>query len=202
MRSLVKYLALTFLLIAGTARPALGQTHYYVAGGVCLPDHESMSFTGESGWNAGLGLERSIARPAEWLVEASFARIPASIGSYLSGTSTIGDLSRPFRFSGPAAQITTLAFGLRLHGPHSRVQNYAEALVGVANVHTPPDAQALPPGGMHAVRDESNVMLGIGTGLRMLPFASAGIFADVHYQFFLSNAGAPVIPFRIGLVSR
>ena len=81
MRSLVKYLALALLLVAGTARPALGQTHYYLAGGVSLPDHGSQSFTGETGWNASLGMERSFAPPAEWIIEASFAFEPVVFAS-------------------------------------------------------------------------------------------------------------------------
>jgi len=192
MRSLVKYLALAFLLLAGTARPALGQTHYYLASGACLPDYQSMSFTGASGWDAALGLERSIARPVEWLVEASFARIPAPSFESADYINPLSDLTRPFRFA-PATQVSSLQLGFRLHGPVSRVQNYAEALVGVANVHGP---RQLPAG------DETNAMLGVGTGIRMLPFASAGLFADVHYQFFVSGAGAPIVPIRVGLVTR
>lgn len=201
MRSLVKYLALALLLVAGTAQPALGQNHYYFAGGVCLPDHASASFTGETGWNASLGLERNFAPPAEWIAEASFTRVPAP--PPYSGVFPLGsanDLTKPFTFTGPAARLTSVALGLRLHGPLSRVQNYAEALLGVANIRSTRSDWTSP--SVTNPKTETNLMLGIGTGVRMLPFASAGLFADVHYQFLLSGAGAPVVPIRIGLVTR
>ena len=201
MRSILKLLALAFLLLAGSARPALGQWHYSLGTSVAVPMKSTQAFAGHDGWGASLGLEHPVARAADFITELSYYRVPTGLIDYRVFLDS--NFFSAFHVDGEATEAGNLSAGLRLHGASKWAQTYADAQIGVGTIHVPHGiASDFAPGGNGQAHNATNLTLGVGGGVRLLAFKSAGIFADAHLLSFRSGAETPLVPIRVGVVTR
>ncbi len=148
-----------------------------------------------------------IARVASFLVRAAFNGLPLSRAVVAEPAPPVRPLSGGwFGLGAGAANTASLAsgmMGLRLHPAPGPVYPYLDALVGVGWVRDGlPSRQNAAPGG-HEVRDDANVALSFGLGVKLLLVAGGSLFADAHYDFyFVEDAPSPIVPVKLGYALR
>ncbi|HYM81551.1 MAG TPA: hypothetical protein VEY91_09080, partial [Candidatus Limnocylindria bacterium] len=55
-------------------------------------------------------------------------------------------------------------------------------------------------GGTLETRDDTNLAMSVGGGLRWVPGGAGSLFLDAHYDFyFVPGFDTPVIPVRVGI---
>jgi hypothetical protein len=194
MRSVLRYLVLSFLLPSLTPGRLHSETHAYVAGGVSSPFRPRD--VGNGGWAIGLGLEHRVAKPAGFVAELSVEQAPV-IESGVTPAWAPGDVFSGLQVRDPALRIAALWLGMRVRGAGPGPKAYMDLLTGLSNVQ-----QTSTTTFERATRSETNGGLSVGGGFESPRLGRAAIFADAHYQFFFSGDGMPVVPIRVGLISR
>jgi hypothetical protein len=190
-------------LIALAASPAFAADplapRFFIGGGAT----GTPTYGYQGGWNVGAGVELPVSKAAHWMFRADYQAVPFGETQVLfrgaSSSFALGDGG----VSVPHATLISLATGLRLSASSKPVQTYADALVGVGHLDAPPGPEVLTmfaPTPMASSRDETNVMLSFGGGVRFLSVHGYGLFADVHYDYYyVEGANTPVVPIRFGL---
>ncbi|HTK32329.1 MAG TPA: hypothetical protein VL332_10220 [Candidatus Saccharimonadaceae bacterium] len=194
MRSVLRYLVLSFLLLSLTPRLLHSETHAYIGGGFSGAFRSREA--GSGGWGIGFGLEHRIAKPAGFVAELSVEQVPA-IEAGITPAWAAGDVVSGLRVRDPALRIAAAWAGVRVRGGGRGPKSYLDLLTGISNVQQTSTTYT-----GRAIQDEINGGLSVGAGFESPRLGRAAIFADAHYQFFFSGDGMPVVPIRVGLISR
>jgi len=192
MKTLMLVLGFTSLVLATPAPSQAARVGYFVGSG--FTGTSTYGFQG--GWGLTGGVEIPIARYARFVAQGEYQVLPSApeIRAMPLGAS---DLGRPID-GATNASLSSAVVGFRLQ-PEGTVRPYLDALVGVGRLkdhsygYNGPDYQE---------RNETNVLLSFGSGVRWSPPASVGsLFLDAHLQFYyVQGIDQAVAPIRMGLI--
>jgi hypothetical protein len=192
MKTLILVLAFGSLVFATATPSQAARVGYFLGSG--LTGTSTYGFQG--GWGLAGGVEIPIARYASFVAQGEYQVLPTTPEVSAMPLST-NELGRPID-GATNASLSSAVVGLRVQ-PEGTVRPYLDALVGVGHVqdhsygYNGPDYQE---------RDETNVLLSLGSGVRWSPPASVGsLFLDAHLQFYyVQGIDQAVAPIRMGLI--
>jgi hypothetical protein len=192
-------------LLAGAVAPvSAGGATLYLGGGATGATRTLTPFHG--GWGVGATLEVPAARVADFLVRADVHVIPAVESSpFFYFPVGIANGADPFgRWPEGAARSTLLGLftGVRLHPAEQRSGVYLDLLAGLGHARFTRDGNGISPivwAGESDIRDDTNVALSLGSGVKLRALGRGTAFLDVHYEFyFVGDRKGAIIPIRLG----
>jgi hypothetical protein len=162
------------------------------------------SFRG--GWGVRATLGHPVTPYADVLVRADYHGVPdqerGSVTLLYDENATSSSLFGPWPSGVSPGWLGSVMTGVRLHGAPSRFQTYLDALVGVGHASLTDPASVVVPvylGGRPQVRDDTNVALSFGSGMRIAGVGPGSISLDAHLEFyFVPMLQGAIVPVRLG----
>ena len=175
-----------------------------LAAGATGSSSTTPSFRG--GWGVRATLALPVSPYADVLTRVDYHGVPDQVrgsATFLSAENPAGaSLFGPWPSGVSPGWLGSVMAGVRLHGTPSRFQTYLDALVGVGHASLTNPASIVVPvdlGGRPQVRDDTNVALSFGSGLRIAGVGPGSISLDAHLEFyFVPMLQGAVVPIRLG----
>lgn len=195
MRSLSAFVLALALLSA----LAPSRAHAAAAFSLSAGPTGTSAFGFEGGWGISGAFTQPIAPVASFIARADYHHLPDEPTSFYAIPFSPAEIGNGGNVE--SATVYGAFGGLRLHGPEGRpVQTHIDALVGIGHVRdgSPVDWRSGASGRLE-VRDDTNLALSFGGGVRTL-MAGADVFLEGRYDFYFANGdGVALIPIRVGL---